>query len=97
MSASLDSISVLLGAASAVIGFLVGAMKRPSKLKLAGEYVCSCTHGLHDHDPQTNACHAEIGRTKHNDLGTDVGEVYVPAPAASTSGNAPLIKSTGPR
>ncbi|QIS14637.1 MULTISPECIES: hypothetical protein [Nocardia] len=59
----LDPITLIVGAGIAGAGWAVGRFGRP-KAKSAESLpaTCGCGHDLAMHDPQTGACHTEIGR-----------------------------------
>lgn len=53
----MDPISLAVGAALLVAGFLAGRFRRPNRTPKEPTYQCTCKHYLSDHDPQTGVCH----------------------------------------
>lgn len=59
----MDPISIVVGAGVAVAGFVAGRISRrktAAKSAMSSTPICTCEHGLHDHDPSTNECHGLI-------------------------------------
>lgn len=73
------------GALILLAGLLVGRLlpgrrRRPKPLKPAPppKPVCGCSHGLHDHDPATNACNGKTKAYRWNGTyGREVLDKYV--------------------
>lgn len=55
----LDPLSLTVGAVLFLTGYLAGRIHRrarPGRTKTP-KAICGCTHGLDQHDPDTNRCH----------------------------------------
>ena len=70
-----DPLSLVAGAALLAAGYLSGRITRPVRATVA---VCSCGHGLDQHDPTSRSCHSEVRLDPHfsYEVNAWVGHTY---------------------
>jgi hypothetical protein len=88
-----DPITLLAGGALVGGGYLsgrIGRKRRHPTPPPPPEPICGCTHGYHDHDPQTKACHGLAKAYRWNgSRDREVFDKYVPCTCRRYTGPTP--------
>jgi hypothetical protein len=92
----MDPISLLIGAAilliGVVLGFVFGTFRRVlSPLEATPKAVCSCSHGLGQHDEKRGNCHGQVLRRSMRDkAGNWLGDQWVQCTCRHYDGPQPI-------
>jgi hypothetical protein len=92
----MDPISILVGAGLLLLGLLIGAFTTvvllPRRAAVhAPKPICSCSHGLGQHDEVHGKCHGEILRRNMCDkAGNDIGDQWVACTCRHYDGPQPI-------
>ena len=95
----MEPVSLLVGAALLVAGFLGGRLsrRRPTSPPAPSAPLCGCGHTLSQHDTETNTCYAELRRDVHDKRGRWTGHQWVPCTCRQYVGPRPIDEVFVPR
>ena len=94
----MEPISLLVGAALLVVGFLAGRWQRkPAPPPPQMTPLCGCGHPLSQHDREHNTCHAELRRDSFDRRGRWAGHTWVPCTCRQYVGPRPIDEVFVPR
>lgn len=87
-----DPITLAVGAGILAAGWATGRITKPNRrTPKPVKPLCSCTHPLSSHDPDSNTCHDTIEQaTEWDELGDPVGYQRVPCPCRKYDGPRPI-------
>lgn len=88
----IDPISLAVGAGLFTTGLVAGQLtRRRTPIAATPKPVCGCSHGLEQHDPDTNECHRQILREDtYTEDGAWIGNQWVPCTCRQYVGPKPL-------
>lgn len=94
----IDPTSLVVGAGLFATGLLTGKLtrRRTPAADTTPKAVCGCSHGLEQHNPDTNECHGQMRRDKHNKFGDWIGHEWVPCTCRQYVGPRPLEELYAP-
>lgn len=94
----MEPITLLVGAGLLAAGYAAGALPRRRRRTPdePTEARCGCGHGLDQHDPSTNECHAQTARCVF-DNGRWKGDEFVTCTCRQYTGPRPLEELFAPR
>jgi hypothetical protein len=92
-----DPLSLAIGGLLVALGFVAGRLGRRRQGPVTPQAVCACGHPLSQHDPESNACHAEVARDAYTKRGRWAGHTWVACSCRQYIGPRPIDEVFAPR